>query len=206
MVRLVPRRKTAMTWRSVQLLAAVILFGSLGTATAQFQPMEPLRYQVGVRGTFIAQGLLISEVQKGSEAEKAGLIKGEIITKVDNQNVTNQADFVRMVNLSGGTVGLTVRKINGQMARFTLELGAGMPRRGALPQFFLGVTGEFSEEGMVVKSVIAGTPAASAGLKEGDLIQRIDRSTIRSSRDLTFALAGSNGTVTIEVKRNKTGK
>ena len=47
-----------------------------------------------------------------------------------------------------------------------------------------------------------GTKAQEAGLKSGDVIQKIDNTVITSAEDVRKALKCSNGTVTLEINRN----
>lgn len=51
--------------------------------------------ELGVKET---QGFYINKVQKNSGAEKAGLLKGDIIIKLDNQNISTFADLSGYIN------------------------------------------------------------------------------------------------------------
>ena len=51
--------------------------------------------ELGVKET---QGFYINKVQKKSGAEKSGLQKGDIIVKIDNQNITSYADLSGYIN------------------------------------------------------------------------------------------------------------
>jgi Do/DeqQ family serine protease len=46
-------------------------------------------------------GLIVTEVIGDSNAQKAGFAAGDVITKVNNQNVTNIMDFFKLLNDSG---------------------------------------------------------------------------------------------------------
>jgi membrane-associated protease RseP (regulator of RpoE activity) len=63
---------------------------------------------------------------------------------------------------------------------------------------FFGVT-----EGLLVSSVDAGTPAAKAGLKAGDVITAIDGKAVGSAAQLVEQLRDKDGEVTIAVSRDK---
>ncbi len=75
-------------------------------------------------------------------------------------------------------LGVTVESLSDQMAAF------------------LGVTGK---KGVLVTSVTAGSPAASA-LKAGDVIFSVDGSTVSEPNDLTRALAGKTAGSRVELK------
>ena len=48
----------------------------------------------------------------------------------------------------------------------------------------IGITGEDTDHGVVVESVMEDTPAQKAGLKEGDLILRVDGTAVKSIADI----------------------
>src|SRR5207253_4310373 len=97
------------------------LSGAVPTARA-----HELRYPVGILGKFTPQGMLVQVVQNGSEAARAGLQRGDLIVKIDGSTITNQADFVQVINSSGGSVVLSVRKAStNRLARVELNLAVG---------------------------------------------------------------------------------
>lgn len=67
--------------------------GVLGVTVGELNATASKKY--GVAET---QGVYIEEVQKKSGAEKAGLKKGDIIIKLDNQNVATFADLSGYIN------------------------------------------------------------------------------------------------------------
>jgi len=76
------------------------------------------------------------------------------------------------------------------------------PNFATAPRGFIGI--EFEEkDGIVVKSVLAGSPAEKAGFKAGDKIESIKNTTIDDSKDLGRALAkaGVGVKLRVSVKR-----
>lgn len=67
--------------------------GVLGVSGGELNAMASK--ELGIKET---QGFYIKEVQKKSGAEKAGLQKGDIIIKLDNQNVATFADLSGYIN------------------------------------------------------------------------------------------------------------
>jgi serine protease Do len=59
--------------------------------------------------------------------------------------------------------------------------------------------------GAVVMSVVAGTGAATAGVKQGDIIVKIDGTTIASAQDVTSVISAKRpgDNITVEVVRGK---
>ncbi len=166
---------------------------------------QELRFPLGIRGQFSTRGMLVQVVTPGSPAEAGGLQRGDLITKVDGVTITNQADLVRVVNTSGGMLTLNIVR-GGQPGRVNLDLrgGGGLPPGAGLgvpAPFLLGVQGLFRPEGMLVKVVGPGTPAARAGIQPNDVIVRINNALIRNQRDLFVVLNNSNGTAVLDVRR-----
>jgi serine protease Do len=83
----------------------------------------------------------------------------------------------------------------------------GRPRKASSPVAFLGVTTIKEENGPAgakVGEVSENSPAEKAGLKEGDLITKIDENTIDDPNDLTKTIRGHKpgDKVTITYKRD----
>jgi S1-C subfamily serine protease len=174
-------------------LVGVLALGSLAAA-------QELKYPVGMIGKYAPDGMLIQKVASGTPADKAGLERGDLILKVDGRLITNQEDFVTVVNSSGGQVVLVVKKGNGRVGRVGLDL-AGTNKLGPPAPYFLGVVGKFTADGLLVAGAVPGTPAARAGLDKGDLIGRINGQPIVTQADFFAALYGSGGSVTLTVKK-----
>ena len=68
------------------------------------------------------QGVLVSDIEPGSPAFRAGLVRGDIITRVNRQPVKSPQDASRALNAvqSGGTAFLLVLR-NGQEQFFTVR-------------------------------------------------------------------------------------
>ena len=81
--------------------------------------------------------------------------------------------------------------------------GAGQRRRDT--GVYLGIVPEYSRtgEGVLLAAVAPGSPAAAAGLHEGDVIVQLDDKKINNIEDLTEALENQKpaAQVTIVVRR-----
>src|SRR5262249_45689625 len=71
------------------------------------------------------------------------------------------------------------------------------------PRGFLGITVEEKDETVRVKSVLAGSPAAQAGLKAGDWITGLGGKSVQNASDLLKASAkvAKGETVTLMIDR-----
>ncbi|MEN3009963.1 MAG: Do family serine endopeptidase [Candidatus Bipolaricaulaceae bacterium] len=150
--------------------------------------------QLGVR-----EGVLVTEVVRGSPAERAGLRAGDVIVAVDGKAVRTTNDLQReiMYRRVGEQVTLTVVR---QRATLTLSVVlAERPEEGAVPGGVglrkFGITvqdltpelrsryGIARETGVVVTQVEAGSRAYWAGVQEGDVIVEVNREPVANVAD-----------------------
>jgi serine protease Do len=152
------------------------------------------------------QGVLVREVEPASPAFQAGIKNGDLINKVDNRDVR---DFDALLNAlsqhkAGDKVNLQVLR-DGKTQSFDVTLGQRQARRaeeqGARqPTAFLGVqaqelTPEMKKQlginvdkGVLITSVMPGTPAANAGLRQGDVITSVNDQQIQDPQQLRDAI------------------
>ena len=176
------------------------------------------------------RGVIVRSVQPGSAAERAGLRRGDVITALNGQPVTDSNSFRNRIagTQPGGEVTLTVtREGREQQLRATLaELPATANAReregggntpGAQPSGRLGITAEpltpetarqmelpVNTQGLVVTAVDPDGPAADAGLRQGDVIEEANRQPVRSTEDLRAAIERS-GTRPVLLLVNRRG-
>jgi serine protease Do len=157
-------------------------------------------------------GALVGEVTPKSPSEKAGMKTGDIITSVNGKKITDSRE-VRLIigSMAPGTkVQIEVNRegqskiINVELAEMPAgeaEQGAETtPEESAQPEkttVFGGVAVaditddvrtalNLSKEikGAVIAEIDADSPAAKAGLREGDVIQEVNKQPVRSAKDL----------------------
>jgi len=145
-----------------------------------------------------AKGALVNNVLSGQAAEGAGIKRGDIIVGFDGKPITTVQALQRAVSFTSVGKQVEVRIFRGgKLETLTVKVGevATAERRGAaLPaRRDLGMTVEDldadkakkfklrdGEEGLVVSEVARGGPAASAGIRAGDLIREVNRRDVRS--------------------------
>jgi S1-C subfamily serine protease len=159
------------------------------TGTSRFGPPPP--YFLGVVGTFTPQGVVVGTAISCTPAARIGLARGDLIARVNNLPVTNQADFFTVLYSSGGTVSLQIRKANGRLVREEVDLTT----------YELGALGTFGRDGMTIGAVAPNTPAAYVGLQRGDMILRVDNQPARSQKEFDRLIKNSGGAVTLLVQR-----
>ena len=157
-------------------------------------------------------GALVSEVTSKSPAEKAGTKTGDVITAVNGKKVGDARELRLMIgSLAPGTNAQIEVNREGQSKTFTVELAempAGVaeegaeasPEESAQPEkatVFGGVAvADITDEirnaldlskdikGAVIAEIDAGSPAAKAGLREGDVIQEVNKQPVKNAKDL----------------------
>lgn len=108
---------------------------------------------------------------------------------------------------SGGNVGIGFA-VPSNIARSVVDQ---LRERGRVERGWLGVSmqavtpdiaraaGLTNSNGVIVASVTPGSPAASGGLRSGDIITNFARKTIRTTRDLAIAVAETPAGQSVEV-------
>ncbi|HYY57232.1 MAG TPA: DegQ family serine endoprotease [Pyrinomonadaceae bacterium] len=162
-----------------------------------------------------ARGAIVTAVEPGSPAERAGIRRGDVITAFNGGPVTDTNSLRNQVARTQPGTEATVsilRDNREQQLRVTVtELLAektdageaeadGNAARGGGK---LGVTVEpltpalaarlelpEGAKGVVVTGVDPNGPAADAGIRQGDVIEEVNRQPVRSAADLNAALQG----------------
>ena len=153
------------------------------------------------------KGALVSDVSKGSPAEKAGVKRGDVIVSVDGVPVddgnvlrnriasTRPGSTVALGLLRDGaskTVRVELRELpSGRAAAEKSEPAEG----GRLGLSVRPLTGEDARElgvesrgGLLVAEVDPAGPAAAAGLQPGDVIEEVDRKPVKDAAELRAAV------------------
>lgn len=170
------------------------------------------------------EGALVSDVTPNSPASRAGLQSGDVILALNGTPVEESNQLRVNVSLMnpGQTVNLKVYR-NGETKNVTAQVGE-MPgakvERASLdnPQGHDGALQGVSVEnlnpqlaqqagvspntkGVVVTQVDPASPAAEAGLKEGDVIEQANHHAVTNSDDLSSALKSGKGESLLLVNR-----
>jgi S1-C subfamily serine protease len=87
----------------------------------------------------------------------------------------------------------------------SLRSGKSAPATAAAGTGFLGVSTETTSNGVVVAAVTAGSPAENAGLQEGDVITKIDSTSVTTADQLVAAVQGHKAGDKISLTINRGG-
>ena len=172
-----------------------------------------------------AKGVLVGDVVKDSPAEKSGIKRGDIITKVNNEEVDSPGelqDKIRNVEIGKNADIEVVR--DGKTTNFIVKIVEmpTMEEEGEFPKEKVfsvqtglkveAVTSEIAKElelprvkGLVITEVIPGSSADDMGLQSGDVIlnaNRIEMSSIDKWEELINKLEPGD-TLLLLVFRNQ---
>jgi serine protease Do len=157
-------------------------------------------------------GILISEVQKDSPANAAGLKQGDVILRLNNIELNDVSDLrnrVALLQPKNKAILDIIREGREKKVQVTIgeqpsSFATGVPgpdEDQSLDQFGLTLqelTPELAKKfeyeensGLVISDVTAGSPADVAGLKPGHLVEEVNRVRVRSLEDLDKAFKQS---------------
>jgi periplasmic serine protease, Do/DeqQ family len=142
------------------------------------------------------QGVIVTDVVKGSPAEKAGIKSGDLILEIDGREVKNSIQLRAYVQSKkpGDKVKLKVLR-DGKEMEISVNLGSADKFASAQPskersQNTKDIGISVREEGgrVIVQSVDPNGPAASVGIEPGDVILKINDKDIKSFEDYRRAI------------------
>jgi len=179
-----------------------VIRGWLGVTIQELTP--ELSQKFGLRKT---KGALVSDVAGGGPAEKAGIVRGDIILEFNGREVKDVSSLRNVVAQSkvGNKISMkilrsgkeyTVRLVIAEMPREIAEAIPHQlpdnPKMGAFTGLIvIDLTREIArqlgygkdDKGVIVIRVEPGCPADEAGLRKGDVIKEIDKKRIDNQED-----------------------
>jgi periplasmic serine protease, Do/DeqQ family len=160
-------------------------------------------------------GALVGEVAPKTPSEKAGIKTGDVITAVNGKKISDARELRLMIgSMAPGTRAQIQVNREGQMKTFDVELtempaGAteegpeASPEESVQPEkttVFGGVAvADITDDvrtalnlpkdihGAVIAEIDTDSPAGKAGLREGDVIQEVNKQPIKNAKDLVAA-------------------
>ena len=161
-----------------------------------------------------SRGVLISDIVNLSPAEKGGLKRGDIIIKVNENNVSNSSDLQKAVfHLHPNSICSI--KILRSGKEFTMKIKIGeVPLAENADSFIeeknekgiarLGMIVQNSEEGVIVSNVENGSVAQNAGIIDGDVVLEVNKKQIKNVADFEKMLKASQNNILFLLKRGET--
>jgi len=167
-------------------------------------------------------GVLVSNVQPGSSADKAGLKRGDIITAINGEKIEDSNILRNKVagTLPGTSIKLSIvrdgniMEVSATLDEFNVDAKKaenqqdqdengpsnntengklGLTLQPLTPQVAKQLGMAADSGGLVVTDVDPSGPAADAGISRGDVILEINKKAVNSVADIQSALEKSNG-------------
>ncbi|HUA17757.1 MAG TPA: DegQ family serine endoprotease [Bryobacteraceae bacterium] len=158
------------------------------------------------------RGALVGDVSPNSPAQRSGLERGDVILEVNGKPVTGSNDLRMTISMMqpSSEVNLRVER-NGAERNVTVQLGElpteiasvkpqGQKSEGSLsgvavenltPESAHDLGLPANTQGVVVTNVDPASQAAGAGLRQGDVIQQVNRKPVHNTSDFEQALNSS---------------
>lgn len=155
-------------------------------------------------------GAFVNEVAPDTAAEKAGLKAGDIITEINSNGLTGFNELrAKIASLGAGAkVELTVIRA-GKEQKVQVTLDAAAPAKAQAKEMHPALEGaELSNakdrdgsDAVKIDSVAEGSPAASIGLREGDIIVGVNRKRVSNLNELSERITDNKDVVALNVRR-----
>ena len=185
-----------------------VVRGYIGTSVQSLTP--EIADAMKLKGQL--NGALVAEVEPNSPAAKVGIKTGDVITAVNGKKANDPRELRLMIgSMAPGTKAHMEITREGQTKTFDVQLGEMPPgaadegteassEETAQPEkttVFGGVAvATITEDirtalnlpkdvqGAVIADIDAESPAAKSGLREGDVIQEVNKQSVKSAKDL----------------------
>ncbi|MCZ6854137.1 MAG: trypsin-like peptidase domain-containing protein, partial [Gammaproteobacteria bacterium] len=183
--------------------------GYLGLSVQALNPKLAEAFDVEHR-----QGVVVVEVEPGSAAEVAGLVSGDIITRIRDKQISRVADFQSQAAMIfvDDEVAMEVLR-DGRSKRFKLELaedklenvsGTRIDARlgGTELRNFRNTEETAMGSGVLVTDVSGESPAAQYGLRAGDIIVEANRVAVGNLADLRNGCRRNSRQILLRIYRS----
>jgi len=166
------------------------------------------------------EGALVSSVEKGGPADRAGLKPGDVITQADGQAIVTSGDLPVIIGMDkpGEAAHLTLWR-DGKPDNVTVKLGnmadkssqiasnasadkgeLGLTLRPLEPQERAQAKLDSGQGGVLVER--ANGPAAIAGIQPGDVIVAVDGQPVRDVEQVRNLIAKADKSVALLIQRD----
>jgi serine protease Do len=187
-----------------QLKTGKIVRGWLGIMIQDITP--ELAKSFGLKSS---KGVIVSDVVKGSPADQASLQRGDVILRFNGKEIENAHMLSQLAAATAPNTSVKIDLLrNGQEETLSLTVGTmpegapkTMPAEEQKEESAWGITVqeltpplarqlelEPGTTGVVISNIKAGSPAAAAGLRQGDLITEVNRTAVKDLNDYQQAL------------------
>ena len=159
------------------------------------------------------KGALVSQVVEGGPADKGGIETGDVIVEFGGKKIVDSNDLPRVVASTPVGKTVDVKVLRGgkevdrevkiaqmdqkeEVADVSPRKPLGMTVQNLTPEIAKGL-GLQTETGVVVASVVPGSPAAKADIRSGDVIQKVNQKPVKDVEDFKQKIESARDQETI---------
>jgi len=185
--------------------------GRVGVSTRDLTP--EVAAQLGIK---VTEGAVVAQIERGSEAERAGLRPRDVVVSVNGHHVRTSSELRNRVGLIpvGDAIDLEVLRAGrtlhirarvGELYKVTKVTGETIPQlAGArVTNVSPGMPMYGQVEGVVVTAVEPDSAAFRNGLRAGDILYRVNRVYVRSVKQLIAVMRGVDEPVQLSLLRGE---
>lgn len=184
--------------------------GRLGVGIQDLTPELAAAFNIEARG-----GAVVSQVEPGSPADKAGVQAGDVVTGVNGKRVSDASQLRNAVGLlrigsdvrlellrDGNAIQLTARVEEPEQHEFKTAKDSMTNRLDGAYFKSITIDGEGAVE---IASIEPGSNAARSGLVEGDIILSVNRRHVASMQDMAEAIKLNDKALLLNILREGRG-
>ena len=175
--------------------------GQLGV---QAQAMTPeLSEAFGLKQT---EGVVITEVVEGSPADQAGIVPGDILVRIDGEDIRDVKDMRNVLGLLRAGREVEIELLRGRetvtvhAATATLRID-GANLHSAMAGLTLSTQRDAETTFVEIVKAEPGYPAAQAGIRAGDRLRSVNRRPVKSVEDVRATIDQDSAKVLLQVQR-----
>ena len=193
----------------------LVEFGAIkrGFFGAKFQDLDPELSKAF--GLPLMNGAIVVSITEGSPAKKAGLRLGDIVTKIDEREITGARDLNNQIALHRAGSSVRLRYLReGQLRDVTIIVSGGESQTSSNSIMNVRLTGTtvgpipghsqyFGKiQGVMIYGVEKTSIAWKVGLREGDIVSSVNQNRVSSVEAFLNIVNQSKGRLLLSVHRN----
>ncbi|MGC3835857.1 Do family serine endopeptidase [Moritella viscosa] len=155
----------------------------------------------------VQYGAFINQVTPNSAAEEAGLMAGDIIVSVNNNNIRSFSELRARIGTLGADKKVTLGVIrDGKEKRLIAKLKPADNKLENASNLHSGLEGAAfvsadNNQGVLIAKVESRSIAAASGLEEGDIIIGVNKDKVKNLAQLRELLTAEKSTLALNIKR-----
>ncbi len=194
-----------------QIAAQLTEFGQVRRGELGVQAQKLTRELARAFGVEQTEGVVVTEVIKDSPAARAGILPGDILRRINGEEINDDKDMRNILGLlrAGREVGIELRRgretIRVRAATANLRI-SGADLHPAMSGMTLSNQRDDHASFVGIVEVESNSPAYRAGIRANDRLRGINRRAVENMGDARAAADRSNTQVLLQVQRGARGR